>query len=338
MTDPAQHFYQAIAVIQGELLLDDTYPVLVVGDAPFPVHAGKVVRRKHKSGQVQNFRAYPCIRQKQLAFQLIKVVTTPPTSILLHGCWELHKDKPYFIIYRNEIHNQSDVKRSLVPVVWDDAPAADGQFWQAEAELKDGEIVMTQAVGPFEPPPKAKKIVSVPAVAQTVVQHQSSSPSAPGLPLTVEDIRAMATVAKISVTCKLSEVPKHRELPDKRIEFFLQDGDSERIFTVQMKLKMFKKLTEHGFTEWVAAIAGEIGPATETGFELMNASVQVFEKVARDADVGAETKTKAVAEPKPVVAEPEKGKAEAGNSQAKATGGTEARPKQGKGLLDGMKR
>ena len=59
---------------------------------------------------------------------------------------------------------QSDVKRSLVPVVWADAPAADGQFWQAEAELKDGEIFITKAVGPFDPPPKTKKVVSVPPV------------------------------------------------------------------------------------------------------------------------------------------------------------------------------
>ena len=100
----------------------------------------------------------------------------------------------------------------------------------------------------------------------------------------------MATTAKISLTCKLSEVPKHRELADKRIEFFLQDGESDRIFTVQMKPKLFKKLTDHGFADWVAAITGEIGPATETGFELVNASVQVFERKAREADTGAEAK------------------------------------------------
>jgi hypothetical protein len=54
----------------------------------------------------------------------------------------------------------------------------------------------------------------------------------------------MATVAKISLTCKLNQVPKHRELPDRRIEFFLQDGKSDRIFTVQMKSKIVQDVQE----------------------------------------------------------------------------------------------
>jgi hypothetical protein len=150
-------------------------------------------------------------------------------------------------------------------VVWENAPPADGQFWQAEAELKDGEIVVTKAVGPFDPPTKASKVVSVPPPAQTIVQVQNSAPSAPALPLTVEDIRAMATPVKILLTCKLSEVPKHRELLDKRIEFFLQDGESDRIFTIHMKHKMFKKLTDHCFADWVAAITDEIGASHRNG-------------------------------------------------------------------------
>ena len=339
MTDPSPHFYQAIATLRGTLSLDDTRSTLTVGESSYLAYATKTVRKKHWPGKEQSFVAYPCIRQKQLAFQIIKVVTSPEPRILLHGCWELHKDIPYFIIYRNEIHNQSDVKRSLVPVVWADAPAADGQFWQAEAELKDGEIFITKAVGPFDPPPKTKKVVSVPPVAQTIVQVQNSAPSAPVLPLTVKEIRSMATAAKISLTCKLNQVPKHRELADKRIEFFLQDGESDRIFTVQMKPKMFKKLTDHGFADWVAAIIGEIGPATETGFELMNSAVQVFEKKAREADTGAEAKP--VAEPKPTAAEPKPSavarpeqSAEAGKGQAKATGG--AKPEKSKGLLNGV--
>ena len=151
----------------------------------------------------------------------------------------------------------------------------------------------------------------------------------------------MATSAKISLTCKLSEVPKHRELVDKRIEFFLQDGESDRIFTVQMKPKMFKKLSDHGFTDWVAAITGEIGPTTETGFELVNASVQVFERKAREADTEAEVKAKPVAEPKPTTAEPKPSavarpekSAEAGKGQANVEAGV--KPKKGKGLLDGV--
>ena len=339
MTNSSQHFYQAIATLRGTLTLDDTRSTLTVGESSYLAYATKTVCKKHWPGKEQNFVAYPCIRQKQLAFQLIKVVTSPETRILLHGCWELHKDIPYFVIYRNQLNHSREVHRSLIPVVWADAPAADGQFWQAEAELKDGAIVITKAIGPFDPPPKATKVVSVPPTPQTIVQVQNSASSAPVLPLTIQDIRAMATAAKISLTCKLSEVPKHRELADKRIEFFLQDGESDRIFTVQMKPKLFKKLTDHGFADWVAAITGEIGPATETGFELANASVQVFERKDREADTGAEAKPaaepKSRAEPKPsALAQPEKS-AEAGKGQAKATGG--AKPEKGKGLLDGVR-
>ena len=107
-----------------------------------------------------------------------------------------------------------------------------------------------------------------------------------------------------------------------------------------MKPKMFKKLTDHGFADWIAAVTGEIGPATETGFELVNASVQVFERKAREADTGAEAKP--VAEPKPSAVEPKPSaiarleqSAEAGKGQAKAEAGV--KPKKGKGLLDGVR-
>ena len=159
MTDQPQR-YQAIAIIQGILSLDGSHPVVTVGDAVFPAYASKVVRRKHQPGQVQNFRAYPCIRHKQPAFQLVNVVDLPPTPITLNGCWEMHKGVPYFIIYRNGVLNSGDIfYRNLVPVVWKDAPPADGQFWQARAEVRDGVFVVTKTDGPFEPPPKAKSFV-----------------------------------------------------------------------------------------------------------------------------------------------------------------------------------
>jgi hypothetical protein len=266
---------------------------------------------------VQNFRVYPCVRHKQLAFQLVNVVDSPPTPITLNGCWELHKDVPHFIIYRNgELSPGDRFVRNLVPVFWENAPPADGQFWQAEAQLQDGMIIVTKAQGPFDPPPKANLYIpelvngeprqtlpkhilkpksaesesQLPAIpASTIVPAHAIAPLPPTLTLTAQEIYAMATTAKISLTCKLNQIPAHRELADKRIEFFLKDGDADRIFTVQMKPKVFKKLTDHGFADWVAAITGEIGPATETGFELVNAAVQVFEKKAK-AEVDAVAK------------------------------------------------
>jgi hypothetical protein len=152
-----QYFYQAIAIVQGILSLDGSHPVVTVGDAVFPAYASKVVRRKHQPEEVQNFRVYPCIRHKQPAFQLVNVVDLQPTAIKLNGCWELHKGAPHFAIYRNGVLNPGDrFCRNLVPVVWEDAPPTDGQFWQAEAQVRDGAFVVIKADGPFVPPPKSK--------------------------------------------------------------------------------------------------------------------------------------------------------------------------------------
>ena len=343
MSDPSQHFYQAIAIIQGVLELDGSHPVITVEDAVFPAYASKVVRRKHQPGQVQNFRVYPCVRHKQPAFQLVNVVEEPATSITLMGCWELHKDVPYFAIYRNGVLNPGErFFRNLVPVIWDEAPQADGQFWQAIAQVRDGAFVITKAEGPFDPPPKARLSVSEPsdteprpALPKLKLVGTTAAVPAPTLPLTVEEIRARATPAKIQVVCKLNQVPELWELPDKRVVCYLKDGESDRIFTVQMKPKMFKKLTDHGFADWVAVITGEIGAATETGFELVNAAVQVFEKRAREGDAEVEDKA---------ITQPEKG---AGGAVARGNAVVEPKPavtqtqKGGdgkkKGLLDGVR-
>ena len=331
---PHSRYYQAIATIQGTLSLDGSYPVINIAGLDFPAQALQAVRRKHQPDQVQSFRVYPSILNRQVGFQLVNIVDSPLTPLTLMGCWELHQGLPYFGIYRNEIRNpRGHFGRTLVPVVWDDAPPADGQFWEAEAELRDGVFVITKAEGPFVPPPKAKLLdsdtatmetrqaftppsrklkdaeqrqVHAPATAAPVAAHIQAMPLI--LPLTIEEIRAMATPAKISLTCKLNQVPSHRERSDKRIEFYLKDGESERIFTVQMKPKMFKKMSDHGFAVWVAAITGEIGAATETGFELINPAVQVFEKKAKsDGELGSGVKEKAM-EQKPAaeVQPPEK--------------------------------
>ena len=316
--------------------------------------ASNIFQDKHRT-----LGSIPTCGEGQLAFKVIHVTDKPPGLFTLKGCWESRDDGPRLVVYRN----RSGVGALSVPVIldWKDAPAPDGQFWELVAELSGTQFTVLEAVGPFEPPkktvrqqhsatvqdleqrvalpppvPKAKPAVKAATLPTIPAQTQ---PSAPVLPLTIQDIRAMATTAKISLTCKLSEVPKHRELADKRIEFFLQDGESDRIFTVQMKPKMFKKLTDHGFADWIAAITGEMGPATETGFELVNASVQVFERKAREADARAEAKPPAepkptTAEPKPpAVARPEQS-TEAGKGQAKAEAGV--KPEKVKGLLDGV--
>jgi hypothetical protein len=280
---PTAHYYQAVATVQGELTLDGPDSALSVADSSFPVVVTRKVRKRHKPWLIQRFVVYPTIKKGQPALRVNNIVDRPIHPMIIKGCWEIRKDKPCMVVYRNELLHENDRHmETIIPVVWENAPPADGQFYELEAEVRDGGFFVVHAEGPFEPPPKATEFI--PALAPAKPEPTAAQPSPPALPLTVEEIRAMATSAKIQVTCKLSEVPVCRELPDKRVEFFLQDSESDRIFTIRIKPKIFKKLTEHGFTDWVAAITGEIGPVTETGFELVNAAVQVFEKKAREVD------------------------------------------------------
>jgi hypothetical protein len=319
MTEPQQHFYQAIATIEGILTLDGSNSSLSAGGSDFPVIVAKKVRQRHKPGEVQCFFVYPMFKRGQPAFKINNIVARAPEPIIIKGCWELNDNSPCMVVYRNElIHRDDKNLKNLFPVVWENAPEVDGQFWELEVEVRDGAFAVTRAEGPYNPPPKATEYIPPqpePQKDPLAAKPQSSAPTSIN-PLTPQEIRAMAIAAKAQVTCKLNEVPKHRELPDKRVEFFL--ADSDRVFTVKMKPKMFKKLTEHGYSEWVASITGDLGPATETGFELENTSLQIFEKKAK-----AETHTKPEAKTQVSVARPQESKAE-------------AKPEGKKSLLDGV--
>jgi len=61
-------------------------------------------------------------------------------------------------------------------------------------------------------------------------------------------------------------------------EFRLECSDREVIIT--LKPKMFAKLEEAKakYPEWVAAITGQMGPATPKGFILLEPNIQVFER------------------------------------------------------------
>ena len=335
------HKYQAFGTVQGVLNFSQMNSTLLVGDTAFPVinYIPKQVRKFLQPGQVQQFKVFPVALHGKLAFKVLTITQNSVLGLKLKGCWERRWGAHYLVVYRNRLETPADnVFRILVPVFWEDAPVPDGQYWQLEAVIGRDQLIVTKAEGPFDPPPKATQFI--PRKSARAQQSPHTTSSAPPLSLSAEEIRALATPAKMQLTCKLNQVPKHRERPDQQVEFSLSNG-LDRTFTVPMKPKTFKKLTDHGFTEWIAAITGELGPATETGFELMNASVQIFEKKAREADTGAEAKAKPAAEPKPTIADPKPSavaqpeqSAEAGKGQAKATGGV--KPEKGKGLLDGV--
>jgi hypothetical protein len=340
------HFYQALGIVEGILDTDNTPYTLTAGKTIRPAIVSKKVRLEHQPGQKQYFRVYPNVRDGKIVFKLIAVTRPEPTVFVLKGCWDTHNDEPRLIVYRNRIKKRNNYVLSIpIPIAWENAPVSDGKFWELEAELRGNKLTVVKAEGPFDPPPKATryeppaiapcndKTAATPTPTAKVKPTTATPPPTPtaqaqttATPLTIQEIRDMATPAKISLTCKLNQVPVHRELPDKQIEFFLNDG-ADRIFTVRMKPKLFKKLTDHGFAQWVAAISGDLGPATETGFELLNPAVQVFEKKGpADTPAGQEKALATEAKAAAAVARHQSPKAEAQAGAGKR-----------KSLLDGVR-
>jgi hypothetical protein len=80
------------------------------------------------------------------------------TTYNLKGCWETRRGLPRFMVYRNIVPSRH-ARAVLLTLVWDDAPVADGQYWELVAELVEDSFVVLQAIGPFDPPQKYQKRV-----------------------------------------------------------------------------------------------------------------------------------------------------------------------------------
>ncbi|MCA6623222.1 MAG: fertility inhibition FinO-like protein [Pseudanabaena sp. M165S2SP1A06QC] len=94
----------------------------------------------------------------------------------------------------------------------------------------------------------------------------------------------MAVQGKLEVTIKINELPAISSKDKNGWVTFELDCEG-RIFTATVKPKVFKKLedAQANFPMWVAAIAGKMGEATETGFVLLEPNIQVFEKKPKEA-------------------------------------------------------
>jgi len=95
----------------------------------------------------------------------------------------------------------------------------------------------------------------------------------------------MTTTGKLELTIKITELPE-TTTGENGWKSFVIDCDG-RIVSVTVKPKVWKKLedAQANFPMWVAAIAGKMGAPTETGFELSEANIQVFEKKPKEPAV-----------------------------------------------------
>jgi len=286
--------YKAVGWVSGIFERTPDGFMLNIEGQNFPARITSRFWKFHRPGETQCFCVYPSEEKGKLTFTILREAKEPKAEFVLNGCWESFKGKPLVKIYRNQLVDAKDRHLfSYLYVDWENAPKANGQFWELKAKLDGGKLVIVEAEGPYPAPPKATRFIPNPAPGEEQ-QPPSDSPKTEITEsiFSLEKMRKMAVPVKIQITCKLSVVPSHRVLESKQVEFYLTEG--ERIITVKMSNKQFKKLREHGFDQWTAIVSGSMGPATEAGFELSEASVQVFQKKAKDAPSavdGGETKS-----------------------------------------------
>jgi hypothetical protein len=152
--------YQALGIISGILeLTEGSQSSVLVGEQTYFVTFSPKVREKHQPGQLQNFKIYPAMREKELGFRLRIVTQTAPreSGIILKGCWEIHEEEPRLVIYRNFRTKSTGI--TILPLIWEEAPVADGKYWEIEAKLTGDKFEVVQAIGPFKPPQKYQKQV-----------------------------------------------------------------------------------------------------------------------------------------------------------------------------------
>jgi len=93
----------------------------------------------------------------------------------------------------------------------------------------------------------------------------------------------MPITGKLEITIKITEVPQNVSTVEHNWKAFELDCD-RCLVSVTVKPKVWKKLedAQANFPLWVAAITGKMGAATEQGFVLEEANVQVFEKKPKE--------------------------------------------------------
>jgi len=102
----------------------------------------------------------------------------------------------------------------------------------------------------------------------------------------------MPVPGKLELMIKLNALPTEVATDKNGWNAFVVDCAGCAV-TVTMRPKVFAKLTDAAakWPQWVAAIAGQMGPATPAGFVLLEPNVQVFEKKSKAPAEGATTET-----------------------------------------------
>lgn len=135
------------------------------------------------------------------------------------------------------------------------------------------------------------------AVAST---PEAEVKEAPDYPPASPNADTNLTAGKMEVVVKLNQFPSDVRTVDKGWkEFEVDTGDC--LVTITVKPKMFAALeqAQQSYPSWIAAISGQIGEMTATGFKLDSPSIKVFERKAKNSSQPEETTSKDNPSPSP---------------------------------------
>lgn len=232
------------------------------------------------------WRVYPQFQDQHLAFVIVSVSEQPksePGRFFIQGDWvnlgeiEIWRNADFWKV------NAKNWQPRRLPISWQDAPPADGAFWQLQAQLVDDVLSVTNATGPFPHPPRLEALPPFKYHKQQLHQQgdSSSAKQQSKVAACVINWEELTPVSgKLELTIKINSLPQAQKVNGAchfRVEC---DG---RIVKIGLKQKQWTKLETANTTyaEWIAAISGKMGAITSDGFVLEDTNVQVFERKSK---------------------------------------------------------
>lgn len=288
MTSP-QIYYQAIGELYASLVVTEAGTTLLdTGENQYPAIVPKKIQNKYEkiqAGQVY-WRVYPQLQNGHLAFLIVSVSQQPksePGRFFIKGDWvNLGEIKIWRNVETWKI-NPKNWRPRLLPISWQDAPAADGAFWQLEAQLVDGTLKVTAATGPFPHPPRLEALADFKYDRNKQQKQQGwqtdEKPKSTGAE-TINWEELIPVSGKLELTIKINSLPQVQKA--NGVFHFKVECDG-RMVQIELKQKQWTKLetANSTYANWIAAISGKMGATTSEGFVFEDANVQVFERKSK---------------------------------------------------------
>lgn len=220
----AQLFYQAIGELYASLVITESgNSVLDTGKCQYRVIVPEKVEKKYQNFQsgLVYWRVYPQFQDQHLALLVVSVSEQPksePGRFFIQGDWVSPAE---IQIWRNadpwKVNARNWQPRRL-PISWQDAPPADGAFWQLQAQLVNGALEVTNATGPFPHPPRLEALPKFKYYnhnKQQQKQNRQETSTKLGSKVAVEVINweeLTPVSGKLELTIKINSLPQAQKV------------------------------------------------------------------------------------------------------------------------------